>query len=47
MGTAEQRNYANMFLKRAEEHLASAEDSLAAERPTPAAGAAIHAGMAT
>ncbi len=45
MATAEQRNHAKSFLKKAEEYLASAEDSLTAERPTPAAGDAIHAGI--
>ena len=45
MATAEQRNHAKSFLKKAEEYLASAEDNLAAERHTPAAGDAIHAGI--
>jgi hypothetical protein len=45
MATGEQRNYARSYLKKAEEYLASAEDNLAAERPTPAAGDAIHAGI--
>jgi hypothetical protein len=45
MVTAEQRNHARAFLTKAEEYLASAEDSLTAERPTPAAGNAIHAGI--
>jgi hypothetical protein len=44
MATTEQRNHAKSFLKKAEEYLASAEDNLAAERHTPAAGDAIHAG---
>lgn len=43
--TAEQRNHAKSFLKKAEEYLASAADNLAAERHTPAAGDAIHAGI--
>ena len=45
MATAEQRNHAKAFLKKAEEYLASAEDNLAAGRNTPAAGNAIHAGI--
>ena len=45
MATAEQRNHAKNFLKKAEEYLASAEDNLAAARHTPAAGDAIHAGI--
>lgn len=45
MATAEQRNHAKSFLKKAEEYLASAEANLAAERYTPAAGDAIHAGV--
>lgn len=45
MATAEQRNRAKNFLKKAEEYLASAEDNLAAERHNPAAGDAIHAGI--
>lgn len=45
MVTAEQRNPARNFLKKAEEYLASAEDDLAADRHTPAAGGAIHAGI--
>jgi HEPN domain-containing protein len=45
MATADQRNYARSFLKKAEEYLAAAEDSLAADRTTPAAGDAIHAGI--
>ncbi len=45
MATAEQRNHAKAFLKKAEEYLASAEDNLAAGRFTPAAGDAIHAGI--
>jgi HEPN domain-containing protein len=44
MATAEQRNHAKAFLKKAEEYLASAEDNMAAGRYTPAAGDAIHAG---
>jgi HEPN domain-containing protein len=47
MATAEQRNHAKSFLKKAEEYLASAEDSLAAKRHTPAAGDAIHAGISS
>ena len=45
MVAAEHRNNARSFLTKAEEYLASAEDSLAAERYTPAAGNAIHAGI--
>lgn len=45
MATAEQRNHAKSFLKKAEEYLASAEANLAAKRYTPAAGDAIHAGI--
>ncbi len=45
MASAEQRNHARSILRKAEEYLAAAEDSLAAERHTPAAGDAIHAGI--
>ena len=45
MATAEQRNHAKSFLKKAEEYLASAEANLTAQRFTPAAGDAIHAGI--
>lgn len=45
MATAEQRNHAKAFPKKAQEYLASAEDNLAAGRYTPAAGDAIHAGV--
>ncbi len=45
MATAEQRNHAKSFLKKAEEYLASAEANRAAERYTPAAGDSIHAGI--
>ena len=45
MATGAQRNYSKSFLKKAEEYVASAEDNLAAERHTPAAGDAIHAGI--
>jgi hypothetical protein len=45
MATAEQRNHAKSFLEKAEESIASTEANLAAERYTPAAGDAIHAGM--
>ena len=45
MASAEQRNHAKSFLRKSEEYLAAAEDSLAAERHTPAAGDAIHAGI--
>jgi uncharacterized protein (UPF0332 family) len=43
VATAEQRNHARAFLRKAEEYLASAEDNFAAERYTPSAGDAIHA----
>jgi hypothetical protein len=43
--TAEQRNHAKSFLEKAEESIASAEANLVAERYTPAAGDAIHAGI--
>jgi HEPN domain-containing protein len=45
MATAQQRNHARSFLRKAEEYLASAEANLAAKRYTPAAGDAIHAGI--
>lgn len=45
MASAEQRNHAKSFLKKGEEYLASAEANFAAERHTPAAGDAIHAGL--
>jgi len=45
MASAEQRNHAKSFLRKAEEYLASAEDNLEAGRYTPAAGDAIHAGI--
>jgi hypothetical protein len=45
MANVEQRNHAGAFLRKAKEYLASAEDNLAAERHTPAAGDAIHAGI--
>jgi HEPN domain-containing protein len=45
MATAEQLNHAKAFLRKAEEYLASAEDNLVAQRPTVAAGDAIHAGI--
>lgn len=45
MATSEQLNHAKAFLKKAGEYIASAEDNLAAERFTPAAGDAIHAGI--
>ena len=47
MATAAQRNYAKSFLKKAEENVASAEDNLTAQRHTPAAGDAIHAGISS
>lgn len=45
MADTEHRDHARAFLTKAEEYLASAEDSLAAERYTPASGNAIHAGI--
>lgn len=45
MASAEQLNRAKAFLRKAEECLASAEDKLVAERPTAAAGDAIHASI--
>ncbi len=45
MATAEQRNHARNYLKKAEEYAASAAANLAAERCTPAAGDSIHAGI--
>ena len=42
---SEHMNHARNFLKNAQAYLAAAEDSLAAERHTPAAGDAIHAGI--
>jgi len=45
MANAEQSNHAKAFLTKAEEFLASAEDNLAAQRYTPAAGDGIHAGI--
>ncbi len=45
MASTEQLNHAKAFLKKAEEYLACADDDLAAERYTPAAGDAIHAGI--
>jgi HEPN domain-containing protein len=47
MATTEQPNHAKSFLKKAAEYLGSAEDNLAAERHTPAAGDAIHAGISS
>jgi hypothetical protein len=45
MVVAEHRNHARASLTKADEYLAPAEDSLAAERYTPASGDAIHAGI--
>ena len=45
MASAEQLNHAKAFLRKAEEYLAAAEDNLVAERPTAAAGDAIHSGI--
>jgi HEPN domain-containing protein len=45
MASPEHMNHARNFLRRAQEYLAAAEDSLTAGRHTPAAGDAIHAGI--
>jgi HEPN domain-containing protein len=45
MATADQRNRATRFLDKASQYLASAEANVTAERYTPAAGDAIHAGI--
>jgi hypothetical protein len=45
MAPPEHMNHARNFLRKAQEYLAAAEDSLAARRHTPAAGDAIHAGI--
>lgn len=45
MANAEQHNRARSFLKKAEEYLASADDNVSMERPIPAAGDTIHAGI--
>ncbi len=45
MATAEQRNHARSYLKKAEEYAASAAANLRAERFTPAAGDSVHAGI--
>lgn len=45
MVNAHQRNHSKSFLQKAEQYLASADDNLAMDRPTPAAGDAIHAGI--
>lgn len=45
MTPAETRNHARNFLKKATQYLDSAQDNLDLERPTPAAGDAIHAGI--
>ncbi len=45
MVNSEQLNRAKAFLRKAEEYLASCSDNLEAERFTPAAGDAIHAGI--
>lgn len=45
MATAEQRNHAKNFLRKSVEYLESAEANVVAERYTPAAGDAIHAGI--
>lgn len=45
MTSAEHKNHASSYLAKAVDYLASAEDNLTMERPTPAAGDAIHAGI--
>lgn len=45
MTSMESKNHARSYLRKAEEYLASAQDSLDLERATPAAGDAIHAGI--
>lgn len=42
---SEHRNHSRRFLTKAEQYLASARDNLTADRLTPAAGDAIHAGI--
>lgn len=46
MSTAESMNYARQYLRKAQEYLDSARDNFDLERMTPAAGDAIHAGIA-
>jgi len=45
MTAAEALNYARRYFAKASEYLETAEDSLDLERPTAAAGNAIHAGI--
>jgi len=45
MTNTESRNHAKSFLRKAQEYLDAAQDSLDLERATPAAGDAIHAGI--
>lgn len=45
MTRAEERNNAKRFLSKAREYLETAQDSFDLERPTAAAGNAIHAGI--
>jgi hypothetical protein len=45
MASPEHMNHARNLLRKAQEYLAAAEDSLTAGRHTPAAGDAIHAGI--
>lgn len=45
MTAAESLNYARRYLGKAREYLETAQDSLDLERPTAAAGNAIHAGI--
>lgn len=45
MSSATNLNHARAYLKKAEEYLESAADNLVAERHTPCAGDAIHAGI--
>jgi HEPN domain-containing protein len=43
--SAEHKHHAKSYLAKAADYLASAEDNLTMERPTPAAGDAIQAGI--
>jgi hypothetical protein len=45
MTDAPSRNYAKRYLQKAQQYLASARDNIDLERPIPAAGDAIHAGI--
>ena len=45
MTAAERRAHARNYLTKARQYLGSAEDNLTQQRPTPAAGDAVHAGI--